>query len=173
MRRCLQKCVCFAQAHTSSILRQVKVHIDLPKKVNAITLNGLKADCLPFSGGEVMTFISMRAHNTCSDQRAGATDKLASAIAKQQKLIAQSGIGFCFPTMVVSDYLPSWAMVCKNDATRFCTLRYAHVYLTGGQRGRRIRGHEAGHDPMDRRLSKHGAGSSSQRGMSVLLHSCD
>ena len=111
----------------SSVLRQVKMHIDLPKKVNAITLNGLKADCLPYSGGEDVVFTCMCAHNTHRCQRSGVTDKLASAIAKQQKLIAQSGIGFCFPAMVVSDFLPSWAMVGMNESARLCIYRFALV----------------------------------------------
>ena len=61
-------------------------------KVNGITLRGLKSECLPFSH---------------------ITDKLAGAIAKQRKTIAQSGVGFCFPAMVVAHFLPSWAMVCS------------------------------------------------------------
>lgn len=69
---------------------QVKVHVDLAGKVDAITLRGLKADCLPFSG---------------------VTDKLAGAIAKQRKTITHSGVGFCFPHMAVADFLPSWALV--------------------------------------------------------------
>ena len=69
---------------------QVRVHVDLAGKVNAITLRGLKADCLPLSG---------------------VTDKLAGAIAKQRKAIAQSGVGFCFPAMAVADFLPSWVLV--------------------------------------------------------------
>ena len=59
-------------------------------QVDAITLRGLKADCLPLSG---------------------VTDKLAGAIAKQKKAIAQSGVGFVFPAMAVADFLPSWALV--------------------------------------------------------------
>jgi hypothetical protein len=79
----------------------VKVHIDLGGKVAAITLLGLKADCLPFSG---------------------VTDKLAGHIAKQRKAIAQSGVGFCFPAMTVADFLPSWAMVCVFLYSTACTL---------------------------------------------------
>ena len=78
---------------------QVKVHVDIVGKVDGITLRGLKAECLPFSG---------------------VTDKLAGLIAKQRKAIAQSGIGSCFPAMKVADFLPSWAMValffCASSA---------------------------------------------------------
>ena len=65
-------------------------------QVDAITLRGLKADCLPLSG---------------------VTDKLAGAIAKQKKAIAQSGVGFVFPAMAVVDFLPSWAQVCAFRGT--------------------------------------------------------
>ena len=41
----------------------------------------------------------------------GVTDKLGGPIAQQNKLIAQSGIGFCFPVMHVVDFLPKWAEV--------------------------------------------------------------
>ena len=65
-------------------------------QVDAITLRGLKADCLPLSG---------------------VTDKLAGVIAKQKKAIVQSVVGFVFPAMAVADFLPSWAQVCAFRGT--------------------------------------------------------
>ena len=50
------------------------------------------------------------------------TDKLAGAIAKQKKAIAQSGVGFVFPAMAVADFLPSWALVSAFLGTCVCTL---------------------------------------------------
>ena len=73
-----------------SFFLQVKVHIDITKKVNEISLHVLNAELLPLSG---------------------VTDKMASLIAKQRKVTEQSGVGTPFPTMCVPDFLPPWAMV--------------------------------------------------------------
>jgi len=93
-------------------LTQVRVHIDIGSKVSAITLQGLKAKCLPYSG---------------------VTDKMAGAIAKQRKAIAQSGVGFCFPAMAVVDFLPSWAVrafLCTSLTLHFHVL---YCYDAGRQ----------------------------------------
>ena len=49
----------FLRIACAALLSQVKVHVDLAKRVDEITLKGLKADCLPFSGvGRIMMHIT-------------------------------------------------------------------------------------------------------------------
>ena len=73
-----------------NVFLQVRVHIDIAKRVNEISLHGLNAELLPLSG---------------------VTDKMASLIAKQRKVTEQIGVGTPFPTMRVPDFFPPWAMV--------------------------------------------------------------
>ena len=125
---------------------QVKVHVDLAGKVDAITLRGLKADCLPFSG---------------------VTDKLAGAIAKQRKTITHSGGGFCFPHMAVADFLPSWALV-RAFLSAVCAFCFRVLLACDAGRKRRRERQEAGHGPLDCRFPGHGPGSRSKRGYPFL-----
>jgi hypothetical protein len=71
-----------------SVFLQMRVHTDIAKRVNEISLHGLNAELLLLSG---------------------VTDKMASLIAKQRKVTEQSGVGTPFPTMCVPDFLPPWA----------------------------------------------------------------